>query len=121
MTGKPFKINCSDARVVRYTREENGLEAVSRRMVQRSDGLPFGVHHATVQPPADYSGTIDEDAVIYAIDGAATAHVGGEEFDFVPGDALVVPKGSTYRVVHPDNAQTTLIFLTPAPTEGKHH
>ncbi len=121
MSTTPFKVNFRDAREVRYTREENGLDGISRRLVQRSDGRPYGVHHATVQPPADYGGTIDEDAVIYALEGTATAYVGGEEFAFVPGDALVVPKGSTYRVVHPDNAQTTLVFLTPAPTEGKHH
>jgi mannose-6-phosphate isomerase-like protein (cupin superfamily) len=121
VAGEPLKINFADARVVRYTREENGLDGVSRRMVQRSDGLPYGVHHATVQPPADYGGTLEEDAVIYALDGSSRATVADQDFELGPGDALVVPKGSRYRIVHSDNPQTTLIFLTPAPSEGKHH
>lgn len=66
----PFTVHYNDARAVRYTREENGLDGVSRRMVQRSDGLPFGVHHATVKAPGSYGGTSGEDVAIYALEGS---------------------------------------------------
>nr|WP_246305031.1 cupin domain-containing protein [Nocardioides thalensis] len=90
-------------------------------MVQRSDGLPFGVHHATVKAPGSYGGTSGEDVAIYALEGSATAWVDDHEFDFQAGQVLVIPRGSAYRIEHPDNDQTTLIFLTPPPSEGKHH
>jgi len=121
MSAQPIRRHFSEAPSVVYERETHGVAAESRRLVKRSDGTRLGMHHATIEAPADYAGVHEEDMVFYALAGAGTVFVDDEEHAFGPGVAVLVKGGSRYRHVVPDETQTVLLLFSPAPTEGHHH
>ena len=117
----PVRVHFSDAPAVEYTKADGPIDAVSRRLIRQEHGANLGVHHGTIQPPADYSGSFREDVAMYALDGTGTVWVDGQELSFGEGDAILIPGGSQYRHTVEDAEQTILIVFSPPPSPGKHH
>ena len=80
------------------------------------DGYTFGVVTMTENSPHDGEMHPDGDEVLYLIDGKVRVTIEADpvqELEMLPGDGMIVPKGTWHRVDILEPSQ--IAYLTPGP------
>lgn len=80
------------------------------------DGYTFGVVAMTENSPHDGEMHPDGDEVLYLINGKVRVTIEADpvqELEMLPGDGMIVPKGTWHRVDILEPSQ--IVYLTPGP------
>jgi mannose-6-phosphate isomerase-like protein (cupin superfamily) len=116
----PRAAHADSAPQVRYERKSHGLDGVSRQVITGLDSERIALNLATVEPPIDYSAKLEQEVLLYFLEGSGKMTVGSEEFDFQPGTAILIPADHEHR--HVSSVRNTLLVIwSPPPSSGPRH